>query len=86
MEEKAIIFCMKNHSCKNGIVPKTCLKEIKKIKRGFIWDDIGEEIHIHTFKWDTIAQKKNNHGLRFKNLLKMNKTRSQAELEIEEWK
>lgn len=53
-------------------VPLTCLKEIHKIQRNFIWGHTENERQVHTISWKEITQPKHCGGLRLRNLRDIN--------------
>ncbi|CAK8538825.1 unnamed protein product [Lathyrus sativus] len=50
-------------------LPKKSLKEIQKMQISFVWGDIDEDKHVHTFKWSTLTIPKMAGGLGLKILV-----------------
>lgn len=57
-----------------AVVPKTCVKDIQRLQRGFIWGDTVEKKRAHLIKWDTLMLPKEHGGLGVRNLDIMNTT------------
>jgi hypothetical protein len=53
-------------------IPKSCLQEIEKIQRGFIWGDSEEGRKAHMIGWNQLTLPKNSGGLGFRKLNQMN--------------
>jgi len=53
-------------------VPKTCLQEIQKILRAFIWGDNEMHRHVHAVNWNVVTKPKLRRGLGIRRLEKMN--------------
>lgn len=53
-------------------MPKTCINEIHKIQRRFIWRENENKRKYHAFKLSTITRPKEKGGLELRNLEIMN--------------
>jgi hypothetical protein len=53
-------------------IPKSCLQEIEKAQRAFIWGDTEDKRKAHMVSWDTITQSKPCGGLGLRKLQSMN--------------
>lgn len=53
-------------------VPVSILNDMEKHMRSFFWNEVTGEKHMHFLAWDKICKPKNQGGLGFKNLRKMN--------------
>ncbi|GAU38532.1 hypothetical protein TSUD_320040 [Trifolium subterraneum] len=49
-------------------IPKTCLEEIQRLQRNFIWDDTNEGRKFHVVSWEKICSLKWMRGLGLRNL------------------
>jgi hypothetical protein len=54
-------------------IPNSCLNEIEKIQRAFIWGDTEDKRKAHMVGWETITKPKCSGGLGFRKLQCMNK-------------
>jgi hypothetical protein len=53
-------------------LPKSCLQEIEKVQRAFIWGDNEDGRKAHMISWDTITKPKECGGLGLRKLQSMN--------------
>lgn len=59
---KAVIESIPMYHMMNCVAPKTCMKEIQRIQRGFICGDTEIEKQIHTVRYENISNPM-NHGV-----------------------
>jgi hypothetical protein len=52
-------------------IPKSCLQEIEKAQRAFIWGDTEDKRKAHVISWNTLTQPKDCGGLGLRNLQSM---------------
>jgi hypothetical protein len=53
-------------------IPKSCLKEIEKAQRPFVWGDTEDKRKAHTISWEVMNQPKRNGGMGFRKLQSIN--------------
>jgi ribonuclease HI len=53
-------------------IPRTCLNEIEKIQRAFIWGDTLDKKKAHLIGWETMTKPKQYGGMGFRTLHSMN--------------
>ncbi|CAL5198416.1 unnamed protein product [Lathyrus oleraceus] len=56
-----------------SVIPKSCIDELHKIHRSFIWGDTNRNRKHHAIKWDVVTSSKNVGGLGLCKLDIMNK-------------
>jgi hypothetical protein len=55
-------------------IPKSCLKEIEKAQRAFVWGDTEDKRKAHMISWETMTQPKWCGGMGMRKLQSMNET------------
>jgi hypothetical protein len=55
---KAIIEAIPTYPMMTAAIPKTCLNEIQKIQRAFIWGDEDGARRYHAVNWEKVTQPK----------------------------
>lgn len=53
-----MIEAFPTYSIMTSVIPKTCLREIQKMQRDFIWGDNVDKHHLHTISYSKIAMAK----------------------------
>jgi hypothetical protein len=69
---KSVIQAIPIYPMMSMQIPKSCLNEIEKVQRAFIWGDTEEKRKSHMVSWNTITQPKECGGLGLRNLQSMN--------------
>ncbi|PNY01103.1 ribonuclease H [Trifolium pratense] len=69
---KSVIEAIPVYPMMNSLIPKSCIEDIHKIQRGFIWGDSLEKKKFHAVKWENITKPKEVGGLGLRNLHIMN--------------
>ena len=69
---KSVIEAVPIYPMMSCAVPKTCLQEIQKIQRAFIWGDNEIERHVHAVNWIVVTKPKLRGGFGIRRLEKMN--------------
>ncbi|MCH87793.1 ribonuclease H, partial [Trifolium medium] len=69
---KSVIQAIPVYSMMTTLVPKSCLLEIQKLQRGFIWGDDVNNRKLHTVSWSTLTIPKELGGLAIRDMGKMN--------------
>jgi ribonuclease HI len=69
---KAIIEAIPTYPMMTAAIPKTCLNEIQKIQRAFIWGDEDGTRRYHAVNWEKVTQPKAIGGLGIRRLVHMN--------------
>jgi len=70
---KAVIKAIPIYPMMTTSVPKSCLNEIQKIQRAFIWGDEEGHRKYHAVSWDNVTLQKARGGLGIRRLIHMNK-------------
>jgi hypothetical protein len=69
---KSIIQATPIYPMMSTPLPKSCLQEIEKVQRAFIWGDNEDGRKAHMISWDTITKPKECGGLGLRKLQSMN--------------
>lgn len=70
---KSVIEAIMTYSMMTNLLHKSCLEEIQKMKRKFIWGDTGSHRKMHVISWNIVTLPKDHEGLWLKDLATMNK-------------
>ncbi|PNY15946.1 ribonuclease H, partial [Trifolium pratense] len=70
---KAIIEAIPIYPMMTANIPKSCLQQLQKMQRSFIWGEAENERRYHAVSWDTITLPKSLGGLGIRRLHNMNK-------------
>jgi hypothetical protein len=69
---KSVIQAIPIYPMMSTPIPKSCLKEIEKVQRAFIWGDTEEKKKAHMISWETLTQPKWSGGVGLRKLQPMN--------------
>jgi hypothetical protein len=69
---KSVIEAIPIYPMMSMLLPKSCLDEIQKLQRGFIWGDNENGRKYHDVGWNNVSQSKENGGLGIRRLRLMN--------------
>lgn len=70
---KSVIQAIPIYTMMTTLIPKSCLNEIQRLQRNFIWGDLEDKKRMHLVKSDTLILPKECGGLGVKDLSLMNK-------------
>ncbi|GAU10179.1 hypothetical protein TSUD_416550 [Trifolium subterraneum] len=70
---KSVIEAVPIYPMMSTKIPKSCLADIQRMQRQFIWGDTDQKKRFHAIGWDTITTPKWQGGLGLRNLEVMNK-------------
>ncbi|MCI31176.1 putative ribonuclease H protein, partial [Trifolium medium] len=65
---KSVIEAIPIYPMMTTVVPKSCLDEIQKLQRRFIWGDTEDKKKFHAVKWETVCMPKSSGGLGLRQL------------------
>lgn len=51
---KSVIEAVFIYPMMSCVIPKSCLYEIQKLQRDFIWGEDEQRRHLHAVKWDVV--------------------------------
>jgi ribonuclease HI len=68
---KSVIQAIPTYPMMSMSIPKSCLQEIEKAQRAFIWGDTEDKRKAHVISWNTLTQPKDCGGLGLRNLQSM---------------
>jgi hypothetical protein len=69
---KSVIQAIPVYSMMTTLIPKSCLLEIQKLQRGFIWGDEDHKRKLHSVRWSTLTNPKEHGGLAIRDMGRMN--------------
>jgi hypothetical protein len=69
---KSVIQAIPVYSMMTTLIPKSCLAEIQKLQRRFIWGEEENKRKLHSLKWSTLISPKECGGLAIRDMSKMN--------------
>jgi hypothetical protein len=70
---KSVLEAIPIYPMMTNIIPKSCIDEIHRIQRRFIWGDTQQTRRYHAVGWDTVTRPKSFGGLGLRRLDVMNK-------------
>jgi hypothetical protein len=70
---KSVLEAIPIYPMMTNIIPKSCIDEIHRIQRRFIWGDTNQSRKYHAVGWDVVTRPKANGGLGLRKLDVMNK-------------
>ncbi|MCH81630.1 RNA-directed DNA polymerase (Reverse transcriptase) [Trifolium medium] len=69
---KAVFESIPVYPMMNASIPKSCLNDIQKIQRGFIWGDEIDKHKFHAVRWEIVTTPKEFGGLGLRDMHTMN--------------
>lgn len=69
---KSVIEAIPIYPMMTAKMPKSCLEEIEKIERDFIWGNTYHVRKVHAVRWEVVARPEDVGGLGLRNLTVMN--------------
>lgn len=70
---KSVLEAILIYNMMSAKIPRTCLDDIQKIQRNFIWGDSDQKRRWHAVAWDVVTLSKKLGGLELRKLTSMNK-------------
>ncbi|XP_058762472.1 uncharacterized protein LOC131635855 [Vicia villosa] len=70
---KSVIEVVPTYAMMTNMLPISCIKDIQRVQRNFIWGDTSTKKKMHLVNWDTITNPKDRGGLGLRKLEIMNK-------------
>lgn len=69
---KSVIEAIPLYPMISNVIPNSCLREIQRLQRGFIWGEDAEHRRIHYVNWNILPLPKSHGGLGLRDLSLLN--------------